>query len=248
MHARYYSYNLGRFTSIDPVGGEGGLSQSWNRYAYVRGNPVNANDPDGRELLGALIGVAGGAIKAAYENIRLATQRPVTMRELVQNVMANVAGGAITGATAGLGSGVLGSAPMGAVGSAAGGVVKRTTDPCAMNTAAFGRDAMRRDAIAGGAGAALGALVKGGALALERPKIEAVTLRAAAARAGAEEDRTLTAVAHETGRQASRLIRDVTDRAAVIGTVAGSGTAEATAARLPKVKRGDHTSQSGREP
>jgi RHS repeat-associated protein len=48
MHARYYSYNLGRFTSIDPVGGEVGLSQSWNRYAYVKGNPVNAVDPDAR--------------------------------------------------------------------------------------------------------------------------------------------------------------------------------------------------------
>jgi len=48
MHARYYTFNLGRFMSVDPVGGEVGLSQSWNRYAYVRGNPVNATDPDGR--------------------------------------------------------------------------------------------------------------------------------------------------------------------------------------------------------
>jgi hypothetical protein len=47
MHARYYSYNLGRFTSIDPLGGKVGLSQGWNRYAYVKGNPVNAVDPDG---------------------------------------------------------------------------------------------------------------------------------------------------------------------------------------------------------
>ena len=47
MHARYYAFNLGRFMSVDPVGGEVGLSQSWNRYAYVRGNPVNAVDPDG---------------------------------------------------------------------------------------------------------------------------------------------------------------------------------------------------------
>ncbi len=50
MHARYYSYNLGRFTSIDPVGGKVGLSQGWNRYAYVRGNPVGAVDPDGQAL------------------------------------------------------------------------------------------------------------------------------------------------------------------------------------------------------
>ncbi len=58
IHARYYSYNLGRFTSVDPVGGEGGLTQSWNRYAYVRGNPVNANDPDGKKIR---IGTTGNA-------------------------------------------------------------------------------------------------------------------------------------------------------------------------------------------
>jgi uncharacterized protein RhaS with RHS repeats len=48
MHARYYTFNLGRFMSVDPVGGEIGSSQSCNRYAYVRGNPVNAMDPDGQ--------------------------------------------------------------------------------------------------------------------------------------------------------------------------------------------------------
>jgi len=48
MHARYYTFNLGRFMSVDPVGGTVGLSQSWNRYAYVRGNPVLRVDPDGR--------------------------------------------------------------------------------------------------------------------------------------------------------------------------------------------------------
>jgi hypothetical protein len=60
MHARYYSYNLGRFTSIDPVGGEAGLSQSWNRYAYVRGNPVGAVDPGGKQ------GLDGGLIKVEH--------------------------------------------------------------------------------------------------------------------------------------------------------------------------------------
>jgi RHS repeat-associated protein len=47
MHARYYSFRTGRFLSVDPVGGEVGLSQSWNRYAYVLGNPIGAMDPDG---------------------------------------------------------------------------------------------------------------------------------------------------------------------------------------------------------
>jgi RHS repeat-associated protein len=47
MHARYYTFTLGRFMSVDPVSGEVGSSQSWNRYAYVRGNPVNMMDPWG---------------------------------------------------------------------------------------------------------------------------------------------------------------------------------------------------------
>jgi hypothetical protein len=46
------------------VGGEAGLSQSWNRYAYVRGNPVNANDPDGR-CGGICISIAVVAFTAA---------------------------------------------------------------------------------------------------------------------------------------------------------------------------------------
>ena len=47
MHARYYTFNLGRFMSVDPVGGSIGSSQSWNRYAYVRGNPISSTDPTG---------------------------------------------------------------------------------------------------------------------------------------------------------------------------------------------------------
>jgi RHS repeat-associated protein len=47
MHARYYSPNLGRFMSVDPVGGSVGSSQSWNRYTYVLNNPLAFNDPDG---------------------------------------------------------------------------------------------------------------------------------------------------------------------------------------------------------
>jgi hypothetical protein len=47
MHARYYSPNLGRFVSVDPVGGVVGSSQSWNRYSYVNNNPIVLIDPTG---------------------------------------------------------------------------------------------------------------------------------------------------------------------------------------------------------
>ena len=47
MHARYYSPQLGRFLSADPVGGSTGVPQTWNRYSYVRGNPLKYTDPAG---------------------------------------------------------------------------------------------------------------------------------------------------------------------------------------------------------
>jgi RHS repeat-associated protein len=46
--ARYYSARLGRFISVDPVGGKNEDPQSWNRYAYARNNPLRFVDPDGR--------------------------------------------------------------------------------------------------------------------------------------------------------------------------------------------------------
>ncbi|MFV2082125.1 MAG: RHS repeat-associated core domain-containing protein [bacterium] len=49
MHARYYNLNLGRFLSVDPVGGSVGSSQSWNRYSYVLNSPIRFTDPFGLE-------------------------------------------------------------------------------------------------------------------------------------------------------------------------------------------------------
>lgn len=48
MHARFYDPNLGRFLSVDP-GDDAYLSQpqSWNKYSYVRNNPVRFVDPTG---------------------------------------------------------------------------------------------------------------------------------------------------------------------------------------------------------
>ncbi|HJQ40382.1 MAG TPA: RHS repeat-associated core domain-containing protein [Thermoanaerobaculia bacterium] len=48
MHARYYSAAIGRFLSLDPVGGNPREPQSWNRYAYVSNNPTSRIDADGR--------------------------------------------------------------------------------------------------------------------------------------------------------------------------------------------------------
>jgi hypothetical protein len=52
MLSRYYSAGLSRFLSVDP-GKDIDLEdpQSWNKYSYVRNNPLRRNDPDGRKYV-----------------------------------------------------------------------------------------------------------------------------------------------------------------------------------------------------
>jgi hypothetical protein len=49
VNQRYYSPGSGRFMTSDPYVASGGVSSpgSWNRYAYVDGDPVNWMDPRG---------------------------------------------------------------------------------------------------------------------------------------------------------------------------------------------------------
>lgn len=46
---RYDVARLGRFSSVDPLGGSAGNPQSLNRYAYVGSDPANLVDPTGLE-------------------------------------------------------------------------------------------------------------------------------------------------------------------------------------------------------
>jgi RHS repeat-associated protein len=48
--ARYYDPTLGRFCSADPVGGDPGDPQTWNRYPYSRNDPINLTDPSGKSF------------------------------------------------------------------------------------------------------------------------------------------------------------------------------------------------------
>ena len=68
--ARYYASSMGRFMSPDPMSpmskGKGaafmeyiGQPQNWNRYAYVRNNPMALFDPDGKETQVAIGGRVG---------------------------------------------------------------------------------------------------------------------------------------------------------------------------------------------
>jgi RHS repeat-associated protein len=48
MHARYYNASLGRLLEIDPGPVDPKVPQSWNRYSYVRNNPIDLTDPTGK--------------------------------------------------------------------------------------------------------------------------------------------------------------------------------------------------------
>ncbi len=51
---RWYSSQVARFTTVDPSGRANlGAPQSWNRYAYVMGDPVNFSDPSGLDQCSA---------------------------------------------------------------------------------------------------------------------------------------------------------------------------------------------------
>lgn len=63
MHARYGSPLTGRMLSVDPVGGNPGSPQTWNRYSYVGNNPMVRTDPDGRAWNLAVGAAIGGGVE-----------------------------------------------------------------------------------------------------------------------------------------------------------------------------------------
>jgi len=70
MLARYYSSSLGRFMAVDP-GDDTVLEspQSWNKYAYVRNNPLAFIDPTGTMSVKARAESNGAAEYANYLNV-----------------------------------------------------------------------------------------------------------------------------------------------------------------------------------
>lgn len=48
MHARFTNWGMGRFLSVDPANAQPDSPQAWNRYSYVRNDPLSRIDSDGR--------------------------------------------------------------------------------------------------------------------------------------------------------------------------------------------------------
>jgi RHS repeat-associated protein len=59
LRARYYDAATAEFLSRDPK-----VAKSWDPYAYVAGDPLNAADPSGLDFLGDLFGAIGAAFGA----------------------------------------------------------------------------------------------------------------------------------------------------------------------------------------
>lgn len=72
MHARFYDAGAGRFLSVDPGGYHLEQPQSWNRYSYVRNNPLNAVDSTGRVETGYKCDANGD--NCVYETTQSAEQ------------------------------------------------------------------------------------------------------------------------------------------------------------------------------
>ena len=67
MMARFCSPLTGRFLSFDPVGGNPRSPQSWNRFAYVMGNPLKYTDPSGMFGLGVFENIYATPVGMAFD-------------------------------------------------------------------------------------------------------------------------------------------------------------------------------------
>ncbi len=128
--ARHYQALWGRFTTIDPVyTWEENLvdPQRWNRYSYVRNNPLRWVDPDGRMAL-PLITAAVGAIVYAAWNAYLNVERGDPWHK---NAGVEASKGLLVGATLGAAGPALVSPPLqlGAGAAVAAGEVVRSSRP-----------------------------------------------------------------------------------------------------------------------
>lgn len=68
MHKRHFGLITGRFLQVDPELGQPSSPQSWNRFAYVIGNPLRYTDPTGMMPASqqGLNAIAGGGLGSMF--------------------------------------------------------------------------------------------------------------------------------------------------------------------------------------
>ena len=68
-YARYYSYRLGRFMSVDPSDGFVTDPQSLNKYSYVLNDPMNQTDPSGAVTIPGFRDFGSGGLLGLSEEL-----------------------------------------------------------------------------------------------------------------------------------------------------------------------------------
>ena len=86
MHARYYSPTGGRFLSTDKGKAQAQRPQSWNRYSYCWGDPVQLTDPTGNIV--ELAGARGRRLEE-FEAIADSLEDPTAAGQLVMVTFSN---------------------------------------------------------------------------------------------------------------------------------------------------------------
>ncbi len=97
MHARYYAPRLGRFLSVDPIGGELLRPQSWNRYVYARNNPLKWVDPTGETI--SLAGLTEDQREELKRRLEALTGNTYEINESLELVLGEVGAGSSETAT-----------------------------------------------------------------------------------------------------------------------------------------------------
>ena len=146
MQARYYDPVLGRFYGNDPVGYTAkNPVMSFNRYMYVNNNPYKYTDPDGEFLLTVLGGAAvGGLISGGLE----AYKQVKSGGDLNWGKIGTEAGkGAVIGAAAGTGAGLMGAMHKGLEISKTAAVVAQSTGAATGVTIAEGTKIIAKGAM-----------------------------------------------------------------------------------------------------